>query len=123
QVDASAWIVIAQDLRIEGKAACTNDPGRIFAEKPDLVPMPRRATGDGWFDRQFVTFSPSDDELKRAITPSVRKLLLGWSVPVHAEVRKGGFVLAPVSLGVDHASLEWLARAAHLFGDKASKRV
>jgi hypothetical protein len=123
QVEASAWICIAQDLRVEGRAAVTNDPGRIFAEKPDLVPMPRRTTGDAFFDRQFVAFSPSDDELKQAITPSARKLLLGWNVPVHAEVRKGSFVLAPVSLGVDAASLEWLARAAHLFGDKASKRV
>jgi hypothetical protein len=123
QVEASAWICIAQDLRIEGKAAVTNDPGRIFSEKPDQVPMPRQTTGDAWFDRQFVAFAPSEEDLKRAITPSARKLLLGWSIPVHAEVRKGGFVLAPVSLGVDVASLEWLARAAHLFGDKASKRV
>src|SRR5262252_191339 len=32
QVDASAWICIAQDLRVEGKAAVSNDPKRIFAE-------------------------------------------------------------------------------------------
>jgi hypothetical protein len=123
EVEASAWICIAQDLRIEGKAATTNDPRRIFCENPDMISMPRRMTGDAWFDRQFVTFSPTDEDLQVAITPSARKLLLGWSIPVHVEVRKGGFVLAPVSLGVDHTSVEWLARAAHVFGDKASKRL
>ncbi len=122
QVEASAWICIAQDLRMEGHAATTNDPGRTFSENSDLVATPRRPTGDPLFDRSFVTFSPNDDDLRLAMTPSLRKLLLGWNVPVHAEVRKGGFVLAPVSLGADPQSLAWLARAAHFFGDKGAKR-
>ena len=121
QVEASAWICIAQDLRIEGQAATMNDPGRIFAENPELVTMKRRATGDAYFDRSFVTFAPSEEELRQAITPSLRRLLLSWNVPVHAELRKGGFVVAPVSLGADPASLAWLAHAAHVFGDKAAK--
>ncbi len=121
EVEASAWICIAQDVRIAAAAATTNDPGRIFAENIDLVTMPRRPTGDAAFDRSFATFAPTPDDLTTGITPSLRKLLLSWSVPVHAEIRKGGFVLAPVSLGADPNSLSWLARAAHVFGDKASK--
>lgn len=121
EVEASAWICIAQDVRIEGTAATTNDPGRIFAENVELIAMRRRATGDALFDRSFATFAPSSEELALAVTPSLRKLLLSWNVPVHAELRKGGFVVAPVSLGVDPTSLAWLAQAAHVFGDKASK--
>ncbi len=122
QVEASAWICIAQDERLVGTAATTNDPGRIFSENIGLIATPRRATGDAAFDRTFASFSPAESELSAAITPSLRKLLLSWNVPVHAEVRKGGFVVAPVSLGPDGASLSWLAKAAHVFGDKASKR-
>jgi hypothetical protein len=123
EVEASAWLCVTQDVRVEGRAAVTNDPGRVFSENPELVPMPRRRTGEDAFDRAFVTFAPSEDELRQAITPSVRKLLLSWNVPVHAEVKKGGFVIAPVTLGADPGSLSWLARAAHYFGDKAAKRV
>jgi hypothetical protein len=123
QVEASAWICIAQDVRVEGRAAVTNDPGRIFSENPELLAMPRRQTGDAAFDRVFFSLAPSDEELRLAITPSVRKLLLSWNVPIHAEVKKGGFVLAPVTLGVDPSSLSWLARAAQYFGEKSAKRV
>jgi hypothetical protein len=123
EVEAGAWICIAQDVRVEGRAAMTNDPLRVFSENPELIAMPRRATGDPTFDRAFYTFSPSDEELRLAVTPSVRKLLLSWNVPVHVEVKKGGFVIAPVALAVDPASLSWLAHAAHYFGDKAAKRV
>ena len=123
EVEASAWICIAQDPRMgEGHAALTNDPGRIFSENVDLISMPRHATGDGLFDRTFASFAQSKDELGLAVSPSLRKLLLSWNVPVHAEIRKGGFVVAPVSLGPDPASLSWLAHAAHVFGDKAAKR-
>jgi hypothetical protein len=123
EVEASAWICIAQDLRMVATAATTNDPRRIFAENLELVAMPRRPTGDALFDRSFATFAPSAEDLATAITPSLRKLLASWNVPVHAEIRKGGFVVAPVSLGVDPTSLSWLAHAAHVFGDKASKRA
>jgi len=123
EVEASAWICIAQDLRIEAPAAMTNDPGRIFTENIDLIAMPRRATGDAFFDRTFASFAPTAADLAAAITPSLRKLLLSWNVPVHAELRKGGFVVAPVSLGADPTSLSWLAHAAHVLGDKAAKRA
>ncbi len=123
QVDAAAWICIAQDVRIEATAAMTNDPGRIFAENIDLIAMKRRPTGDPVFDRTFATFAPTANDLALAVTPSLRKLLLSWNVPVHAELRKGGFVVAPVSLGADPTSLSWLAHAAHVFGDKACKRA
>ena len=60
-------------------------------------------------------------ELTAALTPSVRKLLLGWRVPLHAEFRPGGFVFAPVSVSADETGLAWLLDAVHLFGEKATK--
>ncbi len=120
--EASAWIVIAQDPRLDARAAATSDPGSPFGEPLELVTMPRRPTGDPGFDRAFAAFAPSEEELRAALTPSLRKLVMGWRVPLHFEVRKGGFVLAPVALSADPASLDWLLDAAQLFGDKATKR-
>ena len=121
--DASAWIAIAQDVRVQGRAAATSDPGRVFGEPLDLVTLPRRATGDPAFDRHFATFAPTPDELAAAITPGVRRLALSWQSAVHVEVRPGGFVMAPVALQADPASLSWLVRAVHAFGEKASRRT
>lgn len=120
--EASAWIVIAQDPRLEARAAATSDPESPFAESLELVAMPRRTTGDPGFDGAFASFAPSDEELRAALTPSLRKLVMGWRVPLHLEIRRGGFVLAPVVLPADPASLEWLVDSAKLFGDKAAKR-
>ena len=120
--EVSAWIVIAQDVRMTGRAATTSDPGRIFSEGPELVSVPRRTTGDAAFDRVFSSFAPSEAELDAAITPSSRKLLLGWRIAVHVEVRPGGFIVAPVALPADPTSLSWLVSAVHVFGDKAAKR-
>jgi hypothetical protein len=94
-----------------------------FAEPPDLVPMAPRRTGDAAFDRTFAAYAPSDDELARAVTPSLRKLALSWRIPLHFEVRPGAFVLAPVALAADAASLAWLLGAVQFFGEKAAKRV
>jgi hypothetical protein len=121
--EVSAWIAIAQDMRVKGHAATTSDPARVFGEGLDLVSLPRRPTGDAVFDAAFATFSPSEQELVDAITPSVRRLALSWRTPIHIEVRAGGFVLAPVALHADPESLSWLVRAVHAFGEKASKRV
>ena len=121
--EASAWIAIAQDVRISARAAATCDVGRVFGESIDLVTLPRRATGDAAFDHVYASFAPSDEELANAITPSLRKLTLGWRVPLHLELRPGGFILAPVALRADPDSLSWLVRAVHLFGEKAAKRV
>ena len=119
--DVAAWIAIGQDVRLEGTAAATCDAGRIFAESLDLVSMPRKSTGDTAFDHIFATFSPSRVELARAITPSLRKLVLSWRIPLHFEIRKGGFILAPVALGADPRSLGWFVRATELFCEKAVK--
>jgi hypothetical protein len=116
---ASAWIAIAQDTRVGGKAAITNDPSPTFRESLDLVTMPRRATGDAWFDQTFAVFAASAEDLARCIGPRARRLALSWQTPMHAEVRPGGFVLAPVTLGADPASLSWLVRAVHAFGERA----
>jgi hypothetical protein len=115
---ASAWIAIAQDEKTRGKAAATSDASTAFREPADLVSSPRRATGDDAFDRIFAAFSPSDEELGLAINPGIRRLTLSWQTPVHFEVRPGGFVVAPVALGADEASLSWLLRAVQAFGDK-----
>src|SRR6476660_4659481 len=39
------WIAIVQDVRVKASAAVTSDFGSVFAEPPDHVSMPRRATG------------------------------------------------------------------------------
>jgi hypothetical protein len=115
-----AWIAIAQDVRVEGRAAFTSDTGRVFGESPELVSVPRRATGDHAFDRVFAAFAATDEELARTVNARVRRLALSWQTPVHVEVRPGGFVLAPVALRADPPSLIWLVRAVHAFGERAS---
>jgi hypothetical protein len=116
-----AWICVAQDERLTGGRACSvSDSSGIFAEPLDLVPMPRRTTGDAAFDHAFASFSETPEDMAR-ITPSLRKLVLGWRVPLHFELRKGGFILAPVALRADPPSLQWLAQSAQLFADKAAK--
>jgi hypothetical protein len=123
--EAGSWIAIAQDVRLvgEARAAATSDGSPVFGDPLDLVTMPRRRTGDLAFDQVFASFAPTDDDLARGITPSLRKLTLSWRIPLHFEVRPGGFVLAPTSLGADAQSLSWLLGAVQFFGEKAAKRV
>ena len=116
---ASAWIAIAQDDRVRGRAAVTNDGTRSFGDG-ELVTMPRRHTGDAAFDATFAAFAPSSDELGLAVTPGVRRVALSWRTPVHFEVRPGGVVLAPVALRADPASLGWLLQAVATLTRKAS---
>ena len=51
-----------------------------------------------------------------------RRLALSWQTPVHVEVRPGGFVLAPVALAADPASLSWLVRAVYALGSRDRER-
>ena len=118
---ASAWIAIAQDERVRGRAAVTNDGSRAFGEGPELVTMPRHATGDPSFDATFAVFAPSGDEMGLAVTPGVRRVTLSWRTPVHFEVRPGGVVLAPVALRADPASLAWLLQAVATLTRKAAQ--
>jgi hypothetical protein len=117
------WVAIVQDVRIKAKAAVTCDFASVFAEPLELVSMPRLPSGDPAFDHVFASFAPTSEELAAAVTPSVRRLLLSWRVPVHAELRAGGFILAPVSLSPDDRGLAWMLDAVHLFGEKAAKVV
>lgn len=119
--EIGSWIAIVQDVRIKAQAAVTSDFGSAFAEPMELVSMQRRGTGDAAFDHVFAAFAKSDSDLQQAITPSVRRLLLSWRAPVHAEIRPGGFVLAPVSAAADDKGLTWMLQAVHLFGEKATK--
>jgi hypothetical protein len=119
--EVGTWIAIVQDVRMNAKAATTSDFGGVFGESLELASMVRRSTGDPAYDHVFASFAESDDELGRAVTPSMRKLLLGWRIPVHAELRPGGFVLAPVSVSADEKGLAWMLNAVHLFGEKATK--
>lgn len=121
--ELGAWIAIAQDERIRGKVAASNEAKSPFAESPELVETSRHRTGDAAFDAVFAAFGTSREAVAEAIGPSVRKLVLGWRVPLHFEIRHGGFVLAPVALGRDPRSLGWLVDAVHWFGDKAAKAV
>jgi hypothetical protein len=122
QQEISSWIAIAQDVRIEQVVAGTCDTGRSFGEPLDLVSMPRRLSADPAFDHVFATFAPSQEDVDRGLTSSLRKLLLGWRIPLHFELRRGGFIIAPVALSPDPQGLSWLVRAVHLFGEKAAKR-
>jgi hypothetical protein len=106
-IEVGTWIAIVQDVRMTAKAATTSDFNGVF--------------GDPAFDRVFASFAETPDDLAKALTPSLRKLLLGWRVPVHAEFRPGGFVLAPVSVTADEKGLAWMLNAVHLFGEKATK--
>lgn len=116
-----SWIVVAQDERlIGGRVAGTSDAGNVFGEPLDLVPLARRATGDEAFDHVFASFVEAPDDIAR-VTPSLRKLLLAWRAPVHFELRRGGFILAPVAVRADVPGLAWLVQAAQLFADKAAK--
>lgn len=119
--ELGTWIAIVQDVRLVATAATSSDFAGIFGEPLDIVTMPRRPTGDPAFDHVFATFSPSADELAKAVTPSLRRLFLSWRMPMHAEIRPGGFVLAPVSLTADDRGLSWMLSAVHLFGEKATK--
>lgn len=119
--EVGTWIAIVQDVRITSRAAVTSDFGSAFAEPLELVSLQRRGTGDAAFDHVFASFAGSAEDLAAAITPSVRKLLLGWRIPVHAETRPGGFILAPVSLSPDERGLTWMFEAIDLFGAKATK--
>jgi hypothetical protein len=119
--EVGTWIAIVQDIRIKTKAATTSDFGSVFAEPLDLASMLRIPTRDTAFDHVFASFADNKEDLAAAITPSVRRLLLTWRVPIHAETRPGGFILAPVSLSPDDRGLAWMLDAVHLFGDKATK--
>lgn len=119
--EVGTWIAIVQDVRMTAKAATTSDFGGVFGEALELATMLRRPSGDATFDHVFASFAETAEDLTRALTPSIRKLLLGWRVPVHAEFRPGGFVLAPVSVTADEKGLAWMLNAVHLFGEKATK--
>jgi hypothetical protein len=119
--EAGMWIAIVQDERMTAKIATTSDFGGVFGEPLDLVSMTRRATGDPAFDNVFASFAETDEALRRGITPSLRRLLLSWRIPVHAEIRPGGFVLAPVSIAADPSGLSWLLGAVAMFAEKATK--
>jgi hypothetical protein len=119
--EAGSWIAIAQDVRVKGRAAATTETGAIYGDALDLVAMRRRTTGDAAFDDLFASFAPSSEDLALAITPSVRKLVVGWRMPLHFEVRPGGFIVAPIALPADAASLSWFLKAVYAFGDKAAK--
>jgi hypothetical protein len=126
QTEASAWVALVQDVRLTGAtvaAASDARPASPFAEPIDLVTLPRKTTRDAAFDRAFATFAPSDADVARALTPSVRKLVLSWRIPLHFEIRPGAFLLAPVALPADPASLAWLLGAVQFFGEKAAKRA
>jgi hypothetical protein len=120
-IEVGTWIAIVQDVRMTAKVATTSDFAGVFGEALELVSMARRSTADPAFDHVFASFADSAEELNQGLTPSLRKLLLGWRVPVHAELRPGGFVLAPVSVAADEGGLAWMLNAVHLFGEKATK--
>lgn len=120
--EVGSWIAIVQDERLSAKAATTNDFTGVFGEPLDLVAPARRPTKDAVFDHVFASFSETPEALEEALTPSLRRLLFSWRTPVHAEIRPGGFVVAPVTLSADDVGLRWLFSALPLFREKATKK-
>ena len=120
-VGDEAWIALVQDEDIRGpRAAASSDAGGIFSDT--VTSLSRQLTGDPAFDAVFSSFAESSAALAEAVTPSVRKLTLGWRTPVHFEIKPGGFVLAPVALRPEPQSLAWIVEATRLFAEKAKKR-
>lgn len=117
----AAWIAFVQDEGLTGPpAAATNDRGEPFRDTTATVG--RQLTGDAGFDQVFASYSQSAATLALAVSPSLRKLTLGWRTPLHFELKQGGFVLAPVALPYDPQSLAWLTSAIATFAEKAKKR-
>lgn len=119
-VGDEAWIAIGQDERLRGKAAASSDAGPLFRDS--AVPLPRHRTGDPAFDAVFSAYGETAEAVIEAISPSLRKLTVGWRAPIHFELRPGGFILVPVALKPDPQSLSWLVDASRVFAEKAAKR-
>src|SRR5579862_3261028 len=83
ETGASAWIAIAQDPRMTGRAAVTSDGRSAFREPLDLVTLPRMTTGDAAFDAAFASFAPTARDLTEAVSPRARRLALSWQTPTH----------------------------------------
>ena len=118
-VGDEGWIAIGQDERLAGTAAATSDAGSIFRD--EATSLSRRATGDPAFDAVFASYGETDAVVAQVLNPSVRRLALEWRTPVHFEIRRGGFILAPVALRPDAPSLTWLLDAARVLANKAAK--
>lgn len=118
-VEHATWVGIAQDPQVTAEVAIASDRHSAFREDPSLVSLPPLSTGDPQFDAVFSTFGR--DPNASSLTPSLRRLLLSFQTPLHAELRPGGFIFAPVSLGFDPQSLAWLDRSMFSFAEKASK--
>ena len=83
--------------------------------------LPIARTGDPSFDAIFSVFAAAGEDVSRSISPSLRRLLLSFQTPLHADIRAGGYIFAPVALGFDPASLAWLDQAMFSFADKGTK--
>lgn len=120
-VEYATWIGIAQDARFTVAAAMSSDRQSVFREDPQLMSLPIARTGDPSFDAIFSVFAAAGADASRAISPSLRRLLLSFQTPLHADIRAGGYIFAPVALGFDPASLAWLDQAMFSFADKGTK--
>lgn len=126
-----AWVAIVQDTRMDallpqgpdaGAIALTCDRGSPVAEPWETIALPRQRTADPTFDNVFASFSKGALDVRpKPVSRSLRKLLLSWGMPLHAELRAGGFVLCPPLLPADPASVSWLLTACGIFGSKACK--
>jgi hypothetical protein len=114
-VGDEGWIAVGQDERLHGTAAATSDMNPIYRDEGTT--LPRQPTGDGAFDAVFATFGP---DVPRVINAEVRRIAVAWRTPVHFELRQGGYILAPVALRPDAASLAWLLDAARVLANKAA---
>lgn len=114
-------LALVQDPRIVRAVAVTNEVGTTFREDPELLSSRRTPTGDAVFDSRYATFRVGADDPSEALSPSLRKLLLGWNVALHLELRPGAFVFAPVGLPLDARSVDWVVEVLPLIAQKAQK--
>ena len=75
-------------FKIGAMAPMTGDVAFLGENRPQ-----EQSTGDTEWDNVALTYAPSPLDAVRAVTPSLRKLLMGWSFEGHLELKHGGLLL------------------------------
>ncbi|MFO0659117.1 MAG: hypothetical protein U0165_04715 [Polyangiaceae bacterium] len=85
------------------------------------TPPTQQFTGDPDWDDVATTFADSPLDAARALTPSLRKLLLAWNFQGHIEVRQGGLLLHVAGMQPTPQDYERLAQWVPPVLEKALK--
>ena len=85
------------------------------------TPPRQQTTGDVEWDHVAVTYAATPLEAVRAITPSLRKLLLGWGFAGHLEIREGAMLFHLADARPTPADYDRVARWIPAVIEKARK--